>query len=117
MPARQTVIRWQHKHPEFATECARARLNTADLMDEKVMEVVEKVESGELEPDAAKVMLSGIMWRASKLDPSRYADNNKGTSVNVSLHNHLELSEERIKQLQEKKRQAVEAQRQAKRLL
>lgn len=108
MPTRMTVLNWQKVRPEFYARCARARKDTADLMDEKVMEVVDRTEIGDLSPDVAKVMLSGIMWRAAKLDPTRYGDK-KDTTVNVGVGVQVAvLSEERRKSLIDKKRQATE---------
>lgn len=74
MPNRITVVRWMDKYPEFATMCARARTEQADLMDDRIMEVVNKVENGDIDPHAAKVAISGLQWRASKLAPKKYGD-------------------------------------------
>lgn len=71
---RVTIYRWQDEDRNFATRCARAREAQADVMDDRIMEVVNKVEREELKPDAARVILSGLQWRASKLAPKKYGD-------------------------------------------
>lgn len=58
----------------FATKCARAREAQADLMDDRVLEVTNKAEAGQLAADVARVVLSGLQWRASKLQPKKYGD-------------------------------------------
>lgn len=74
MPPLQTVIGWQAKHEEFAVKCARAREAQAEDMDGRVMSLAERVESGDMDPQAARVALAAYQWRASKLAPKRYGD-------------------------------------------
>lgn len=74
MPDRTTVLRWMDKSEEFAAKCARARDEQADLMDDRILEVAEQVLRGEMEPDAARVGISALQWRASKLKPKKYGD-------------------------------------------
>lgn len=73
-PSRSTVLRWLDKYPTFEAKCARARSLQADQDFERTKEVVDKVEMGLLPPDVARVMLSGLQWRASKLNRARYGD-------------------------------------------
>ena len=72
MPDRGTVVRWMLSDAAFAAKCARAREEQTDLMDDRVLDTVDKVERGELEPDAARVIISGVCWRAEKLKPKKY---------------------------------------------
>jgi hypothetical protein len=74
MPHRITVIRWMGKDEAFATKCARARAEQADLMDDRILEIANKLEAGEMAPDVARVALSALQWRASKLQPKKYGD-------------------------------------------
>jgi hypothetical protein len=74
MPDRVTVIRWMGKDEAFATKCARARDEQADLMDDRILDVVNKCEDGKLDPHVAKVVMSGLQWRAMKLKPKKYGD-------------------------------------------
>lgn len=72
MPNRRTVLRWMEADPEFATRCARAREMQADLMDDKIISLIESV-TPESAP-ADRVRLSALQWRASKLAPKKYGD-------------------------------------------
>lgn len=74
MPDRVTVIRWMGKDPDFATKCARARDEQADLMDDRILDVANKCEAGLIEPHAAKVVISALQWRAMKLKPKKYGE-------------------------------------------
>jgi hypothetical protein len=74
LPHRITIIHWMAADAEFATRCARARAETADLMDDRILEVAEKVEKGQLDARAGSVVISALQWRASKLEPKKYGD-------------------------------------------
>lgn len=43
-------------------------------MDDKILDAARRVDVGELDPNAAKVIISAYQWRASKLQPKRYGD-------------------------------------------
>lgn len=72
MPNRRTVMRWMEGNADFASRCARAREMQADLMDDKISELIESV-TPESAP-ADRVKLSALQWRASKLAPKKYGD-------------------------------------------
>lgn len=72
MPNRRTVLRWMEANDAFATRCARAREMQADLMDDKIADLIESV-TPESAP-ADRVKLSALQWRASKLAPKKYGD-------------------------------------------
>ena len=74
MPGRTTVYAWMDTHKDFGTRCARAREAQAEFMDHRILGVAGRVESGELAPDAARVVLSALQWRAAKLAPKTYGE-------------------------------------------
>ena len=74
MPSRATVYAWMDERSEFQTRCARAREAQAEFMDHRILGVADRVESGDLDPQAAKVVLSALQWRAAKLNPRRYGE-------------------------------------------
>lgn len=74
MPSKATIIRWLGLHEDFETKCARARQIQADSIDNRMGDVINKTETGTLTPDVARVVLSGLQWRASKKDPKKYGD-------------------------------------------
>lgn len=72
MPHRRTVLRWMEADAEFATRCARAREMQADLMDDKIADLIDSV-TPESAP-ADRVRLAALQWRAAKLQPKKYGD-------------------------------------------
>ncbi len=74
MPGRQTVLDWLEAHPEFSVQYARAREAQADAMDDRILDVAARTERREIEPDAARVVLGALQWRAARLKPRVYGD-------------------------------------------
>jgi hypothetical protein len=74
MPSIWTVMDWQRDDADFASRCARARELQAEVMDEKILSVADRVETGEMDPNSARVVLSAYQWRAAKLAPKKYGD-------------------------------------------
>jgi hypothetical protein len=74
MPDRQTVLNWLDTHEEFSAKYARARLHQADSVDDDIVDMLDEVKTGTLDPQAARVLLAGYQWRASKLSPKKYGD-------------------------------------------
>ena len=74
MPSTDTVLRWLNQHEDFRARYARARLDQAHASVHRMREIEDKILSGELEPNAARVVLDSIKWRASKLGAKVYGD-------------------------------------------
>lgn len=73
IPSRSTIERWKIEHPEFAAKCLRAWEIKADANFDE-MEVIERgVLDGKVKVDAARVVLSSMQWRLSKMRPRVYA--------------------------------------------
>lgn len=72
MPNRRTVMRWMEADEDFASRCARAREMQADLMDDKIIDLIDRVDI--VNYQAEKVKLAALQWRAAKLAPKRYGD-------------------------------------------
>jgi len=62
------------ERPEFGTQCARARVRQVDSLVDDMADVEERVLSGELKPDQARVVLESQRWRAIKVAPQKYGD-------------------------------------------
>ncbi len=60
--------------PEHEQAYARARAVRASGHADKVGSIVRKVERGEIAPDAARVVIDGSKWLASRHDQKRYGD-------------------------------------------
>ncbi len=52
----------------------QARLNQADSLFERAIQVIDKIESEEVNPQAGKAMLDGLKWATAKLKPAKYGD-------------------------------------------
>lgn len=73
-PSRSTVLKWQRENLDFQAKCAHAREAAGELAAEKHNEVIERTLSGDVPPDVAGRVLSGLQWRASKLASKKYGD-------------------------------------------
>jgi hypothetical protein len=73
-PERSTVLRWQRDKPDFAAKIARAHIDQADSHAERILEIVGKVEAGDMDPNAGKVAMWGLTWTAAKQAPKKYGE-------------------------------------------
>ena len=72
MPHRNTVLRWQVQHEDFGARCARAREAQAHAVFDDMQEIADKATPENVQ--VAKVRISTMQWRASKLAPKVYGD-------------------------------------------
>jgi hypothetical protein len=90
LPSRDSITDYMRDHAEFSARCASARASHAEMMDDRILDVAEKVMEGELDPHAGKVAISAFQWRASKLDPKKYGDR---VQQDVNVSGELQLAE------------------------
>lgn len=114
MPHRSTVLRWMNSNAAFAAKCTRTREGPqADYLFDDIARVEGKVESGELPPDVARVLISSKQWRAAKLAPKKYGDKTTvetNAVVRVEQTSKLDistLSDEQLDALEEALRATV----------
>ena len=74
MPDRNTVMSWRRKDDDFYAECARAMELAGEKSADDQQEIVEKTIRGEIPSDVARVAISAMQWRASKLAPKQFGD-------------------------------------------
>ena len=60
--------------PEFSEQYARAKDESAHAHSERILEVVDRVLSEDVNPNAARVAIDAVKWTASRLLPKRYGD-------------------------------------------
>ncbi len=81
MPAYRTVLGWRVTNDEFAQLYARAREDAADTLADRICELAERVEKGELDAHAGRTAIDALKWVAAKLKPKVYGE-----------RSHLEVS-------------------------
>ena len=94
------VYRTLREDKLFAELYARAREDQADTYADKLMDLIDLVQAGEIDPQAARVAMDGIKWTASKLKPRTYGDrvavdvevSTKQSLVDVALANARQVS-------------------------
>lgn len=74
MPSRGVVSRWIDKHAAFAGSMANARVLQADALADSMADIEDGVLAGDIEPNAARVALGSLQWRAARLAPKRWGD-------------------------------------------
>lgn len=74
MPAMSTVFLWLRTHEDFSEQYARAKEESADALADDIIELADRVLSGEVDPNAGRVAGDLKKWSASKLKPKKYGD-------------------------------------------
>lgn len=73
-PTYTTVMQWLKDKPDFADKYRRAREHQADHDADKIGEIAQKVITGELDPNAARVAIEAYKWAAGKRKPKVYGE-------------------------------------------
>lgn len=73
-PSRFTLYKWLGENEEFSNKYAYARECRADARADKIDDICEKVERGELDPTSARVIIDALKWQAGKEKPKSYGD-------------------------------------------
>ena len=79
MPAWSTIRSWLLRHAEFQTLYARANEYAAEWEFAGIGELEQQVLDGELEPNAARVVIDSRKWRLAKMRPKVYGDHSHKT--------------------------------------
>ena len=74
MPHYATVMRWLEADERFRENYARAREAQGDAYADRIDDVAERVLSGEIDPQAARVAIDALKWSAGKRLPKKYGD-------------------------------------------
>lgn len=92
MPDRVTIWRWRQQNEAFATAYARASQANSESIEDEMADIERQVLAGELEPQAANVVLASQRWRARVLHPQRHSEKvdvshsgKVGLSININL--------------------------------
>ena len=74
MPSHDTIFEWLYDDAEFSDQYARARERRADARAERISDLCDEVQTGVLDPNAARVIIDAEKWQASKENSKRYGD-------------------------------------------
>lgn len=84
----RTVLRWVRDIEPFCQQYTRAREEQADADADAVNDVGSRVLSGEIDPQAARVVIDALKWSAGKRNAKKYGDrlalDHAGTIASVS---------------------------------
>lgn len=68
------VYDWLRNDDQFAKQYAKACEDRADTKNDRVSEIIDKVERKEIDPAAARVMIDAIKWQAAHERPKKYGE-------------------------------------------
>ena len=79
MPSRRYVYEWLNPEndrfdAEFSNNYAHARRENADFYYDKICEITKKIENKEIRPDAGRVIIDALKWKAGRMKPTKYGD-------------------------------------------
>ena len=74
MPCHTTIYKWFNLYPEFVSQYARAKEDSADSRADQIEEIAEKVLTGKYDPAAARVAIDAFKWTSGKHKPKKYGD-------------------------------------------
>jgi hypothetical protein len=73
-PPYSTIMRWVLHVPAFSESYARARETQGDHDADKIKELGRRIEAGEIDPNAARVVIDALKWTAARRKPKVYGD-------------------------------------------
>lgn len=68
-----TVCRWIVRHDEFRQQYTQAREAAGYAHGDGVIEVVELLRDGDIDPQTAKAMMDGLKWAAERMAPKAHS--------------------------------------------
>ena len=74
MPSYRCILNWRSNNEEFFRLYVMARVDAADRMGDRIVELIDQVQSGKLDPHAGRTAIDGLKWLMAKLHPERYGD-------------------------------------------
>ncbi len=108
MPCIATVKQWKRDKPEFLAQYVLARQEQADYYSEECLRLATEATPETVH--VARLQIDTRKWYAGKMHPRAYGDPKSEITVNNSVNN-ITISAERLSELQEARRVALEAMR------
>jgi hypothetical protein len=72
-PDVSTICRWIVKHDEFRKQYVQARESAGYAHADGIVEIVEMLRDGLLDPNTAKAMMDGLKWSAERMAPKTHS--------------------------------------------
>ena len=88
MPSHQSIYNWLGKYPSFVEQYTRAKEDSGDSDADKIEEIAERVLSGAVDPQSARVAIDAYKWTAGKKRPKKYGDR-----ITTEITGSLKVSE------------------------
>lgn len=94
MPSKVTIFAWMRKYPEFLNQYARAKEESADAMNEDLMDLGDEAinhaynanpKASSAVVQAVKLKADNLKWVMSKMKPKKYGDKTDITSNGESI--------------------------------
>jgi hypothetical protein len=92
-PTFQTWCNWRREHSELFDLYTRAVQDKSESVDAKIDEIMQKVETRELDHMTARVLIDTLKWKASKYYPKMFGDKVDITTKDESLNKPVNPSE------------------------
>ena len=73
-PTRQTIYNWLTTNPVFFDKYTRARSIRAHGRSDRIDAITQRVLDGDLDPNAARVVIDAEKWQAGKESPKSFGD-------------------------------------------
>ena len=100
MPHISSVYRCLEADPSFREAFASARELQSHWYADRISEIAEETLEGKHDPQAARVAMQGLMWRARVLNPSQYGEKKAHThEVRFDPDQLLQLQRARAERL------------------
>lgn len=77
MPSYVTMWKWLKDDDDFRSKYQVATELRAQGIDDQIDDTIAEMRSGEIDPQTARVIVDTYKWRAAKLYPKLYGDNQK----------------------------------------
>ena len=71
-PDLSTITRWIVRDDQFRNQYAQAREAAGHAQADEILELANEIRSGELEPQAAKIIMDALKWSAERMAPKSY---------------------------------------------
>lgn len=92
MPGYRTVMTWLSEDEDFQQNYARAREAQGDAYADRIDDVADRVLSGEIDPQAARVAIDALKWSAGKRLPKKYGD-----KLGLDVHGAIKIERVDVK--------------------